>query len=123
MAPTLKKVICDYIKLRGSSSEGFLFLNAYGAKIHPDTLNKNISDYNRNRGINTIGVHKFRHTFAKLWVLNGGDVFRLKSILGHSSLEMTSNYVNLLTGDIQNNFNEFNPLESLRKSQEKIKLW
>lgn len=33
--------------------------------------------------------HDLRHTFASHWVLNGGDIFRLSKILGHSSVLIT----------------------------------
>jgi len=33
--------------------------------------------------------HDLRHTFATHWVRNGGDIFRLSKILGHSSVTVT----------------------------------
>lgn len=33
--------------------------------------------------------HDLRHTFASHWVLDGGDIFRLSRILGHSSVTIT----------------------------------
>jgi integrase len=35
--------------------------------------------------------HDLRHTFASHWVLEGGDIFRLSKILGHSSVTVTQN--------------------------------
>lgn len=53
----------------------------------------------------------FRHTFAKKWILNGGDAFSLKKILGYGSMKMVREYVNMFDEDLKKDFNTFNPLE------------
>lgn len=37
----------------------------------------------------SLRFHDLRHTFASHWVLDGGDIFRLSKILGHSSVVVT----------------------------------
>jgi len=54
--------------------------------------------------------HTLRHTFALAYLRNGGDVFRLQRILGHTSLEMTRRYVDLQTEDLQAVHNRLSPL-------------
>jgi integrase/recombinase XerD len=45
--------------------------------------------------------HTLRHTFAKAYITSGGDVFSLRRVLGHSSLEMTMKYVDMQTEDLK----------------------
>ncbi|MEQ8272776.1 MAG: site-specific integrase [Deltaproteobacteria bacterium] len=42
-----------------------------------------------------ITYHDLRHTFASHWMRNGGCIYRLQSILGHSSPKMTQRYAHL----------------------------
>ena len=61
-----------------------------------------------------IGVnpHRFRHTFARQFLMNGGDIFSLQKILGHSSLEVVKMYVNLMTSDILDQHHKFSPVDN-----------
>lgn len=36
--------------------------------------------------------HDLRHTFASHWVLDGGDIFRLSRVLGHSTVVVTQKF-------------------------------
>ncbi|WP_254611280.1 hypothetical protein [Paenibacillus sp. JMULE4] len=49
----------------------------------------------------------------KKYLLNGGDIFSLKNILGHSRIETTEMYVELFSRDLQTQHEKFSPLEQI----------
>jgi site-specific recombinase XerD len=61
--------------------------------------------------------HTFRHTFAVTFLRNGGNVFTLQQILGHSSLKVTHRYVALAEADIEYQQRRYSPVEALRGSR------
>jgi integrase/recombinase XerD len=120
MSNSLKKVLLEYLQYRRfEKEEDLLFVNAYGNPLKTDLLAQNLCNYNRKRGVMKTGIHRWRHTFAKKWILNGGDIFRLQKILGHSSMDIVKNYVEMFTNDLQKDFNTFNPLEQMTQGNAK----
>ena len=45
-------------------------------------------------------IHAFRHTLAINYLRRGGSVFHLQKILGHTTLDMTRRYANLVISDL-----------------------
>jgi integrase len=46
-------------------------------------------------GVQKVKFHDLRHTYASHFVMNGGSVFDLQKILGHTKVEMTMKYAHL----------------------------
>jgi len=57
--------------------------------------------------------HTLRHTFAVSFLRNGGDVFSLQRILGHTSLVVTRMYCNLVDADIRAAHRRCSPADRL----------
>jgi len=49
-------------------------------------------------------AHKFRHTFATEYLRRGGEIERLRRILGHTTYVMVMRYVHLDKGDLYRDF-------------------
>ena len=61
--------------------------------------------------------HLLRHTFATRFLQNGGDIYSLQMILGHTSLEMVKKYVHLTGAVFTVNFSSFSPIDNLLKKE------
>jgi integrase/recombinase XerD len=122
IAPSLKPILVEYLKHRQhKSTDDYLFCTIFGEQFSKSTHYGRLYDYNKARGVETTGIHRYRHTFAKLWVLNGGNVVTLSKILGHSSLDITQNYINLLVTDLGEQMNEID-LISRFSGKQRIKM-
>lgn len=119
---TIVKIMQEYLEIRGGDKDDYLFCNAYGGKLGKSTLNGALDRYNRSRNVTTTGVHRYRHTFAKKFILSGGSVTVLQKLLSHSSLEMTQKYVNLLVSDVKSEVEEFDILKQFKNEKKSIKM-
>jgi integrase/recombinase XerD len=120
MSKTLEGVLREYFEYRNGDLDDFLFCTAWGKVFKVDGFQGSLKKYNLKRGVKKSSVHAFRHTFAKKWILNGGDIFRLQKILGHSSMEMVKNYVIMFSDELQQNFEKFNPLDQMNTARGQI---
>jgi integrase/recombinase XerD len=96
-------------------NEGVLFLTKFGGPLTRRMTNKIIERIGNKARIENVrlSAHTFRHTFAKNWLMNGGDIFSLQKILGHRTLAMVRNYVNITFKDIQSQHSKFSPGDNL----------
>lgn len=115
---TLSNILKEFLKYRQhKSDEDFLFCNVFGQQLNKSTSYHMLYEYNKRRGVETTGIHRYRHTFAKQWILNGGNVVSLSKMLGHSSLQITQNYINLLVSDVAKEVETINLLDKFAPPQ------
>ena len=122
LSRTLSEILREYIQIRGGEPGDFLFCNIYGEQGNRSSYQQMIRKYNISRNVNKTSAHLFRHTFAKKWILAGGDIFRLQKILGHSDLEITKEYLQMFGQDLQRDFDKFNPLDNMKMNKSPIVL-
>lgn len=75
-------------------------------KIPRENLDKALRSLCRKANIKPFGTHMLRHTFAKQYLKNGGNIVHLQHILGHSNLQTTMIYTNPTQDDIKNGYEE-----------------
>jgi integrase/recombinase XerD len=92
-----------------------LFLTRDGRPLTKDRLEAIVERHGKRAGIIGVRVspHTFRHTMAVTFLRNGGDVFSLQRILGHSQLEVLRGYVNLALSDISRAHGRNSPADNL----------
>jgi len=92
-----------------------LFLTHDGRPLTKNRVDSLMKHYGEKAGLTGVrcSPHTIRHTFAVSYLRNGGDVFSLQRILGHSSLEMTRRYCELADMDIKKAHAIASPVDNL----------
>lgn len=105
----------EYVEIRGDVETNLFFVNADGEQLRRRTIQEEISDYGKNARIKGVRVscHSLRYTFARNYVLNGGDVVSLMKIMGHKSLHMAQLYTEMFQTDITKQHDKFSPVNSI----------
>jgi integrase/recombinase XerD len=115
MVPIGREATRQLRRYLGDRPSGWLFPGRNGKPLGVRRLEYIIEECARLAGVNgkRCSPHTFRHTFARKYLLNGGDPFSLQQILGHSSLQTVRMYVNLWSTDIQAQHRKYSPADSL----------
>jgi len=90
-----------------------VFLSIHGDPLTENSMKLMFARLAQRSGVQRLHAHLCRHTFATRFLINGGDVFTLQQILGHSTLEMVRHYVNLASNHVAIQHQRFSPLDRL----------
>lgn len=90
---TTWKALKKYLKLREkvNGHNDSLWLTKKGATLKDSSVETMFIKLAKKTGIR-VHPHLLRHTFATLWLKNGGDSLMLQRLLGHTTLMMTNRY-------------------------------
>jgi integrase/recombinase XerD len=111
----LKKLLKEYLSYRGKLEHDTVFAGIDNNPITTRNIQNRLSIIAQKAGVTEIRTspHTWRHTFARMYIVNGGDPFSLKKILGHNSWEMVHRYVNMFGGEVPAQHQKASPLSHL----------
>jgi integrase/recombinase XerD len=95
-------------------------LSIAGDPITVESVEQMIRRLANRSGVPRLHPHLLRHSFAVRYLVNGGDVFTLQKILGHTTLEMTRKYVTLASGDVKEKHRQYSPIDNLGLVERKL---
>lgn len=97
-----------------------VFLSVDGRPLSGNAIRLILSRLALRSGVKRLHPHLCRHTFATNYLINGGDVFSLQQILGHTTLEMVRGYVTLVSAQVRVQHRKFLPMD--RMNLERVRL-
>ena len=84
------------LKLHEDRMNNFVFINEDGSTISMLHLYRDFKRAQiKGQMDRAIRFHDLRHTFASHFMMNGGNLYDLQKILGHTKYEMTQIYAHL----------------------------
>jgi integrase/recombinase XerD len=113
VSPGVSKVLWKYVhqyRDPALDAELLVFVNRRGKRLTRSGIERFLlllKDKTRITGVR-VSAHTFRHTFACVYMENGGEIYKLSRLMGHSSVEVTEEYLKV-----------FN-LRAARKNQEQF---
>jgi len=114
----VRKVLWSYVdKVRPEPLKqncNYLFLSSGGKPITVNAIKLIFSRLAKVSGVKKLHAHLCRHTFAINYLLNGGDIFSLREILGHTSLDMVNHYLHFTSAQITAQHHKYSPMDKLK---------
>ena len=117
-----KLPICDvthdalqsYFRLRGlSKTKDYhtgIFITSVGKVINRGGLRKLMERIGIRSDVPNCHPHRFRHTFAIQFLRNGGNIYTLQALLGHTTLDMVKRYLAIAQMDLERDHERASPV-------------
>lgn len=82
--------------LREQKSAQYVFVDDSGKPFNPDHYSqRHFQKALDVAGVRRVNFHVLRHTYASQFMMNGGNIYDLQKILGHTKVDMTMKYAHL----------------------------
>jgi integrase/recombinase XerC/integrase/recombinase XerD len=116
-----RRAVWGYLEIcrRGAAADEPLFTAVSGpragAGLTPSGVHQLVAGAGRRAGLRGVrcSPHTLRHTFAISFLRNGGNVFELQQLMGHSDLTVLRRYVALAEADIADAHRRSSPVDQM----------
>ncbi|MBR2027826.1 MAG: tyrosine-type recombinase/integrase [Oscillospiraceae bacterium] len=88
-------MLAKYLRKKSFIKSNYVFVTSKGEPIKLSTISQLFKKLKVRAEIPRLHAHLLRHTFATKFLENGGDIYTLQQILGHTTLEMVKRYVHI----------------------------
>lgn len=83
------------LKKQNPDSE-FVFSDKDNQPLSPDHFSsRKFSIFLQEAGVRNLRFHDLRHAYASHFMMNGGNIYQLQHVLGHTETSMTNRYAHL----------------------------
>jgi len=120
-SPETAKVIAELIAVRPDKWDDAapVFCTYDGNQLNRHTWGDRIEYYCKRLGTHIV-PYDLRHSFAILFLRQGGNALALQRMLGHVTLEMTKRYVALTNDDLRDQHRMASPIKRLLPSKKRV---
>lgn len=98
----------------------YLFPNYVGGKISIKGLEQAHVLFCEARGVENNHLHALRHSFARNYIQNGGNLYRLQKMLNHNTIRTTARYGRLFDEDVATDMERMNILNDYVIGMKKV---
>lgn len=123
--PMTQQVRVLLLALHQSNQDNpYVFLEADGTEVKYAHIYRRFCKAQGKAGItNKIRFHDLRHSFASNYMMNGGNVFDLQKILGHTDIKMTMRYAHFTPDHLQGSIKFMNMVDDSNTSVPLLDHW
>ncbi|HHY37513.1 MAG TPA: tyrosine-type recombinase/integrase [Clostridia bacterium] len=97
-----------------------VFCTEDGKTMTHNAWDRRLQIYSQRLGVK-VRPYDLRHSFALMFLRNGGNAFSLQKTLGHSSMAMTRRYVALTQNDLREQHSKASPLNTLLPRRSRVR--
>ena len=118
MSDALKRVLQKYLKLW--KLHEWLFPSVSGGQGSTEMYHQAFVKYCTDRGVRRTDMYSLRHTFAANYAEKTKNPFKLKQVLGHKTLAMSSKYVRLFAEDVEDGYEAASVLDQNLQTRKQV---